>query len=71
MLCADTSFLLSLTGNDSNSPAAVARVQTLSEPVNITALNRLEFEKRGEAAAVSRGDGRGRSYGYTRRVGGG
>ena len=44
MVCADTSFLLSLEGNDSNSPAATAHVQTLSEPVRITALNRLEFE---------------------------
>ena len=44
MIFADTSFLLSLAGNDSNSAAATAQVQTLSEPVRITALNRLEFE---------------------------
>ena len=44
MICADTSFLLSLAGNDSNSPAATAHARTLSEPLRITALNRLEFE---------------------------
>ena len=44
MICADTSFLLSLTGNDSNSPTAVAHAQTLTAPVIITLLNRLEFE---------------------------
>lgn len=44
MIFADTSFLISLTGNDSNSPAAVARAKTLAEPIVITALNRLEFE---------------------------
>ncbi len=44
MTFADTSFLLSLAGNDSNSPAATIHVQTLNEPVCITALNRLEFE---------------------------
>jgi len=44
VICADTSFLLSLAGNDSNSPAATAHVQTLNEPLRITALNRLEFE---------------------------
>ena len=44
MICADTSFLLSLAGNDSNSPAATAHAQTLSGPLRITALNRLEFE---------------------------
>jgi predicted nucleic acid-binding protein len=44
VIFADTSFLLSLAGNDSNSAAATAQVQTLSEPVRITALNRLEFE---------------------------
>ncbi len=44
MIFADTSFLLSLAGNDSNSPAAVAHAQTLDGPMLITALNRLEFE---------------------------
>ena len=44
MTCADTSFLLSLEGNDSNSPAAVAHARTQSQPLRITALNRLEFE---------------------------
>ena len=44
MTCADTSFLLSLEGNDSNSPAAVAHARTQSKPLRITALNRLEFE---------------------------
>lgn len=44
MICADTSFLLSLAGNDSNSPAATGHVRTLNEAIRITALNRLEFE---------------------------
>lgn len=44
MILADTSFLLSLAGNDSNIPAAVARAELLSGPIVITALNRLEFE---------------------------
>ncbi len=44
MICADTSFLLSLAGNDSNSPAATAHARTLTEPLRATALNRLEFE---------------------------
>jgi predicted nucleic acid-binding protein len=44
MICVDTSFLLSLEGNDSNSPAATAQVKTLNQPLRITALNRLEFE---------------------------
>ena len=44
MTCADTSFLLSLEGNDSNSPVAVAHARTQSQPLRITALNRLEFE---------------------------
>lgn len=44
MICADTSFLLSLAGNDSNSAAAVAHVRILTEPLRITALNRLELE---------------------------
>ena len=44
MVCADTSFLLSLTGNDSNSGAAGTHARALREPVRITALNRLEFE---------------------------
>jgi predicted nucleic acid-binding protein len=44
VVCADTSFLLSLAGNDSNSIAAVEHAQTLQEPICITALNRLEFE---------------------------
>ena len=44
MIFADTSFLLSLAGNDTNSPAAVARAETLGGPIVITALNRLEFE---------------------------
>ena len=42
--CADTSFLLSLAGNDSNSPAAVAHAKTLAGPIIITALSRWEFE---------------------------
>ncbi len=44
MICADTSFLLSLAGNDANSAAAVAHAKTLADPVVMTALNRLEFE---------------------------
>jgi predicted nucleic acid-binding protein len=44
VIFADTSFLLSLAGNDSNSPAATAHVKTLHEAIRITALNRLEFE---------------------------
>jgi predicted nucleic acid-binding protein len=44
VICADTSFLLSLEGNDSNSAAAVAQAQALKESVQITALTRLEFE---------------------------
>ena len=44
MICADTSFLLSLAGNDTNSAAAVAHAKTLTEPVAMTLLNRLEFE---------------------------
>jgi len=44
VIFADTSFLLSLAGNDSNSSAAVARAKMLSEPIVITLLNRLEFE---------------------------
>ena len=44
MICADTSFLLSLAGNDSNSPSATDHARTLSEPLRITGLNRLEFE---------------------------
>jgi hypothetical protein len=43
-LAADTSFLLSLEGNDSNSPVATAHAKTLGEPVRVTPLNRLEFE---------------------------
>jgi hypothetical protein len=44
VIFADTSFLLSLEGNDSNSPVATAHAKTLSEPVRVTPLNRLEFE---------------------------
>ena len=44
MIFVDTSFLLSLAGNDSNSPAAGACVETMGVPIVITALNRLEFE---------------------------
>ncbi|MEI7821134.1 MAG: hypothetical protein WCK55_09475 [Verrucomicrobiota bacterium] len=44
MIFADTSFLLSLEGNDSNSPVATAHAKTLGEPVRVTPLNRLEFE---------------------------
>jgi predicted nucleic acid-binding protein len=44
MVCADTSFLLSLAGNDTNSAAAVAHAKTMAGPVAITALTRLEFE---------------------------
>jgi hypothetical protein len=44
VILAETSFLHSLAGNDSNSPAAVARAETMGGPIVITALNRLEFE---------------------------
>jgi hypothetical protein len=44
VICADTSFLLSLEGNDSNTPAATAHARTLRNPLRMTALNRLEFE---------------------------
>ena len=44
MIFADTSFHLSLEGNDSNSPLATAHAKTLGEPVRVTPLNRLEFE---------------------------
>jgi len=44
VIFADTSFLLSLAGNDSNSPAATAHVRTLNEAIRITSLSRLEFE---------------------------
>jgi predicted nucleic acid-binding protein len=44
VIFADTSFLLSLEGNDSNSPVATAHAKTLGEPVRVTPLNRLEFE---------------------------
>lgn len=44
MICADTSFLLSLAGNDSNSASTVAHAKTLGGPIVITALIRLEFE---------------------------
>jgi hypothetical protein len=44
VIFADTSFLLSLEGNDSNSPVPTAHAKTLGEPVRVTPLNRLEFE---------------------------
>jgi predicted nucleic acid-binding protein len=40
----DTSFLLSLEGSDVNTPSAVAYAKTLTDPIVITRLIRLEFE---------------------------
>jgi predicted nucleic acid-binding protein len=44
VIFADTSFLLSLAGNDSNSPVAVTFAKSLNAPIQITTLNRLEFD---------------------------
>jgi len=44
VILADTSFLLSLEGNDTNSPVAAAHVATMNGPIAICELNRLEFE---------------------------
>jgi predicted nucleic acid-binding protein len=41
---ADSSFLISLAGNDSKTAVAVAHAATLVQPIAITDLNRLEFE---------------------------
>ena len=40
----DTSFLLSLEGDDANSAAAVAHAEGLGQPIIITKFLRLEFE---------------------------
>jgi predicted nucleic acid-binding protein len=44
MTCADSSFLLSLEGNDTNSLAATTHALGLKEPITISALGRLEVE---------------------------
>ena len=44
MICADSSFLLSLEGNDTNSLAATTHALGLSDPIAISALGRLELE---------------------------
>ena len=44
MTCADSSFLLSLEGNDTNSLAATTYALGLKEPITISALGRLEVE---------------------------
>ena len=44
MIVADTSFLLSLYGNDPNTAQATAKFRLLPTPIQIHAFNDLEFE---------------------------
>ena len=43
VVCADTSFLFSLYGNDSKSPAALAWTKKNSHPLTISPLNEFEL----------------------------
>lgn len=43
VVCADTSFLFSLYGNDSKSPAALAWTTTNPQPVTVSLLNEFEL----------------------------
>jgi len=43
VICADTSFLFSLYGNDGNTPRAVAWVKSLRTPLTLSALNEFEL----------------------------
>lgn len=43
VICADTSFLFSLYGNDAHTPRAVKWTKTLRTPITLTALNEYEL----------------------------
>jgi len=43
VICADTSFLFSLYGNDANSPAAVAWTSTATRPITLSPYNSYEL----------------------------
>lgn len=43
MICADTSFLFSLYGNDAHTPRAIAWMKSQSQALTLTALNEYEL----------------------------
>lgn len=43
MLCADTSFLFSLYGNDAHTESALERLRRLAQPVLLSTLNEFEL----------------------------
>jgi hypothetical protein len=43
VVCCDTSFLFSLYGRDTNTPAAMAEVQRLAQAISLTVLNEFEL----------------------------
>lgn len=54
MICADTSFLFSLYGNDSNTAAAHEALEDRAEAIACTALNQFELENAIRCAVATK-----------------
>lgn len=59
VICADTSFLFSLYGNDGNTPCAVAWVKSHRTALTLTTLNEFELGNALRFAEFGKGIGQG------------
>ncbi|PAZ01178.1 MAG: hypothetical protein CAK90_01555 [Spartobacteria bacterium AMD-G4] len=59
VICADTSFLFSLYGNDGNTPCAVAWMQTCRTALTLSTLNEYELGNALRFAEFRKGIGHG------------
>ncbi len=59
VICADTSFLFSLYGNDANTPRAVAWMKTCRTALTLSAMNEYELGNALRFAEFRKGIGPG------------